>query len=357
MWDLTNSNPTIAFEDYPHAAIAAALKEPQSYSYQPDAFGNNAARSAIGRRFGVDPTYVALTASTSEAYSVLFKLLCNPGDEVLTPTPSYPLLEHLAQLDAVALRSYSLAYDGAWHIDFDSLKFAINPRTRAIVIVNPNNPTGSYLKGAEYRRLTELAIAHSLPLISDEVFVDYSFGDESDQRVKTLIGTGDCLSFSLNGLSKSAGLPQLKLGWLVVNGPAAERRKACDRLELLLDTYLSVSLPIQLAAERLFTVGDGIQLQIRRRVETSLLLIDQLLKETPIHRLHSEGGWSAILRVPNMLTEEQWITRLLQEQDVIVQPGYFFDMPDYGAYLVVSLLTETNVLREGITRLRNFTQR
>ena len=348
--DLTVSNPTEVLPDYPHAEISAALSSIESFVYQPEPLGNLAARTAIARRVpGLSPAQVALTASTSEAYSLLFKLLANPGDEILAPTPSYPLFDYLAQLESVKLRPYRLAYDGSWHIDFGSLEAAMSTRTRAIILVNPNNPTGSFLKLHEWPRLRVIATTHSLPLISDEVFMDYTFGQAS-QRVETLTGQTDVLSFALNGLSKASGMPQMKLGWIAVNGPSEERQQACARLELLLDTYLSVSAPVQLATGKLLAIGDKIQRLIRQRLENNVAALRNLLIDTQIHLLHTEGGWSAVLRVPKILTEEEWITRLLREQSVIVQPGYFFDMPD-EALLVVSLLTPEETFDNGITRL------
>jgi len=359
--DLTVSNPTDALAAYPHAEIAAAFADLADFSYQPEAFGNVRARSAIARRIQsrmpdihVSPEHVLLTASTSEAYGLLFKLLADPADEVLVPTPSYPLFDFLGKLESVKLAPYRLAYDGSWHIDFENLEAAISPRTRAIILVNPNNPTGSFLKIAEFERLSALALAHSLPLISDEVFMDYAF-DKSPSRVTTLMGQSQVLSFSLNGLSKAAAMPQMKLGWIVVNGPPAERDLACARLELLLDTYLSVGTPVQLAAEKLLAIGDATQALIRLRTRRNRSSLNELLHSSDIHMLHGEGGWSAVLRVPNVLTEEEWITRLLQQQSVLVQPGYFFDMPS-EAYLVVSLLTEEKTFAEGIKRLKTLTR-
>jgi len=350
--DLTIANPTEALADYPHAEIASALGSIESFRYQPDPFGNLRARQAIANRHpGVSPENLALTASTSEAYAVLFKLLANPGDEILVPAPSYPLFEYLAQLEAVRLRPYRLSYDGSWFIDFGSLEAAISPRTRAVILVHPNNPTGSFLRASEYERLR----GFGLPLISDEVFQDYAFA-ESANRIQTLNGHDDGLSFTLNGLSKAAGMPQMKLGWIGINGPAADCQQARQRLELILDTYLSVSAPVQLAAAPLLAIGDKIQAQIRIRILKNLATADALTANSPVHRLHSEGGWSIILRVPQILSEEEWITRLLTDHGVILQPGYFFDMPG-EAYLVASLLTPEAAFREGIDTLQSMATR
>jgi len=360
--DLTVSNPTEALADYPHAEISKVLGSITDFRYQPEPFGNIDARQAIIRRLEkrlgsvrISPANLALTASTSEGYAVLFKLLANPGDEILVPTPSYPLFDYLAQLEALRPRPYRLAYDGSWFIDFASLEDAVSERTRALIVVNPNNPTGSFLRVAEFERLRAFALRHRLPLISDEVFTDYVFAESADQ-VRTLNGRHELLSFTLNGLSKAAGMPQMKLGWIAVNGPPAERDAACSRLELILDTYLSVSAPVQLATESLLVIGRTIQDRISVRVRNNVAALDELLAGSAVHRLHSDGGWSAVLRVPQILSEEEWITRLLQEQGVIVQPGYFFDMQG-EALLVVSLLTPEERFGEGIRRILKLTSK
>ena len=354
--DLTVSNPTEAFPDYPHSEIAEALGSIRNFRYQPEPFGRMDTRAVIVRRLeqrtpGLDltPQHVALTASTSEAYSHLFKLLADPGDEVLVPTPSYPLFDYLAQLEAVKLKPYRLVYDGSWSIDFSSLEAAASHKTRAIILVNPNNPTGSFLKRSEFDNLRNFALNRGLPLISDEVFMDYGFAGSTD-RVSTLNGHHDVLSFALNGLSKAAGMPQMKLAWISVNGPPNVREQACARLELLLDTYLSVSTPVQLASEGLLSIGDRIQDSIRNRIQKNLSRLATLLSDERIHMLHTEGGWSAVLRVPKILSEEQWITRLLQEHDVVVQPGYFFDLSG-GTFLVASLLTPEDTFAAGVSRM------
>jgi len=358
--DLTISNPTEALGAYPHAAIASAYGSIKSFNYHPDPLGQIAAREQIAswyaqRGLSVAPSQVALTASTSEAYGLLFKLLLNPGEEVLIPTPSYPLFEYLAQLEGVALHPYRLLYDGSWHVDFDSLERAVTPATRAIIVVNPNNPTGSFLKENELVRLEEIAVVRGLPLIADEVFMDYAFAPSAN-RVASFIGRDKALSFSLNGLSKSAGMPQMKLGWIAVNGPQAEREQALQRVELLLDTYLSVATPVQNALGELLRIGQGIRNEILDRLLLNRKKLDALPEASGVHALHCEGGWSATLRVPNIWSEDIWITRLLEEHSVVVQPGYFFDMPS-EAYLVASLLTPEPVFREGINRLQSMATR
>lgn len=357
--DLTVSNPTEALRDYPHSAIGRAYANVKHFTYRPDSLGTRESRVAVARyyerrKISVSPDQILLTASTSEAYSLLFKLFCNSGDEILAPLPSYPLFEYLAALEVARIVPYQLMYDGSWHIDFASLRQQISPRTRALVVVNPNNPTGSFLKKSGAETLLDLAQQHKLPIISDEVFMDYSFGAGAD-RVKTLIGHNSVLSFSLNGLSKAAGMPQMKLAWIALNGPEQESKIARERLELLLDTYLSVGTPVQCALPELLDIGEGIQEQIRLRAAQNLNALTTLLDGSPACSLHCEGGWSAIIQVPRSLSEEEWITRLLSEQNVLVQPGYFFDMAS-EAYVIVSLITPPDEFIEGIRRLRHLAE-
>ena len=352
--DLTVSNPTEALPDYPHAGIANAYGAVVDFQYEPDALGAPSARDSIAdwyARHGmaVPANRIALCASTSEAYSILFKLLCNPGDEVLIPSPSYPLFECLAQAEAVKTSPYRLVHDGGWFIDLDSVRSAISARTKAIVVVSPNNPTGSFLKTRELNALIEVAARCELTLISDEVFMTYPAG-LADDRVRSLIGHNEALSFSLNGLSKAAGMPQMKLGWMVVNGPQEEALSALGKLELLLDTYLSVGTPVQRALPRLFALGAAVHVQIQERLRQNRETL-AMLRQNPIESLASEAGWSAILRVPAVRTEEAWITSLLTEHGVVVQPGYFYDMAA-EAYLVVSLLASPQTFAAGIARLK-----
>ncbi len=353
--DLTVSNPTEVFSEYPHSAISRAYARVKDFTYRPDPFGQQDSRVAVARYYerhnvSISPGQILLTASTSEAYSVLFKLFCNSGDEVLAPLPSYPLFEYLASLESARMVPYRLVYDGSWFIDFANLRRQISPRTRAVVIVNPNNPTGSFLKKSEAETLLELAEEHELPIISDEVFMDYSFGACAD-CVKTLIGYDSVLTFSLGGLSKAAGMPQMKLAWIAVTGPERDCETARERLELILDTYLSVGTPVQCALGKLLDVGEGIQQQIRARIAQNVEALNIRLENSPARSLHTEGGWSAIIQLPRTLSEEEWITRIIEEQSVIVQPGYFFDMAP-GAYVVVSLITPSDEFSEGIRRVR-----
>lgn len=322
--------------------------------YEPDARGILSARSAITdyyRHLGVEvpEQRILLTASTSEAYSFLFKLLADPGDEILSPRPSYPLFEFLAGLSSMVIRQYPLRYDGSWHIDFAALRASIRPKTRAIVLVNPNNPTGSYLKHDELEELESLALAHDLAIISDEVFCDYGFAD-SPNRVTTLAGDRRALTFSMSGLSKVAGMPQLKLGWIAVSGP--HHAEAMDALELVADTYLSVSTPVQVALPDLLRSGDSIRAAIAQRTAVNLEQLRTALAGSSGNVLNVEGGWYGVIQVPRTRTEEEWVLHLLQEHQVHVQPGFYFDF-ESEAFLVVSLLTPTETFAEGLRRLRS----
>ncbi len=350
--DLTESNPMRAGFAYPVSEILHALADPRTMSYDPNPAGLAVARDAASgyyrkRGFAVDTARILITASTSEAYAYLFKLLCDPGDEILVPRPSYPLFEFLATLESVAVRQYPLRYDGAWHIDFGELSASFNDRTRALVLVNPNNPTGSFLKQAELAPLTALCARHRVAIVSDEVFADYGFG-ESGGRVRTLTGVEETLTFCLSGLSKVAGLPQLKCGWMVVGGPGAE--EAFGRLELIADTYLSVGTPVQVALPRLIEAGDAVQSQIAARTVANLEFLRSSVAGSAFQVLSVEGGWSATLQVPRIRSEEQWVLGLAQDCGVMVQPGFFYDF-EAEAYLVVSLLTASDMFREGVRRM------
>jgi alanine-synthesizing transaminase len=352
--DLTSANPTGVFDNYPHAEIQQAYARLDDFTYQPDPFGTGRARKAIADWYGrrgirVSPDQLALTASTSEAYALLFKLLCDPGDEVLVPSPSYPLFEYLARLESVETVPYRLLYDGSWFVDFTSMRAAVSTRTRAIVVVNPNNPTGSFLKSHETEELFKIAREHNLPIVADEVFMDYTFAG-TEGCTRTFIGDDRVLSFSLGGLSKSAGMPQMKLAWIAVNGGAEVR----GRLELLLDTYLSVATPVQYALGELLAIGEGIARQIHARIARNRATVESILRDSPGHVLHAEAGWSAVLQLPNIWREETWMAELIRRRRVLVQPGYFFDMSS-EPYAVVSLLTPENAFAEGIERLRTAT--
>jgi alanine-synthesizing transaminase len=359
--DLTESNPTAAGFHYPADTILSALADPRSLRYEPAAAGMPAARSAVSEYYSglaahpVSPERILLTASTSEAYAFVFKLLADPGDQVLVPSPSYPLFDYLAALDSVRAVQYPLVYNGSWAIDFDALSRLITPRSRAIVLVNPNNPTGSFLKRQELDPLLTLCREHNLALISDEVFADYSLDDYSlddDGRlVRSLTGIDEVLTFCLSGLSKVAALPQLKLGWIVTGGPPPDREKAFERLELVADTYLSVSAPVQWAAPALLGLRGQLQQQILDRVRANRnFLVSQLGPTSPWKLLATEGGWYAVLEAPRIHSEEEWVLNLLSGDGVLVQPGFFFDF-EREAFLVISLLTAEDVFRAGIRRI------
>lgn len=353
--DLTVSNPTENFDAYPHEEIRRAFCTLADFRYKPDPFGELSARRTICdwyRERGIDvaPHQVVLTASSSESYSLLFKLFCDAGDEILAPIPSYPLFEYLAQLESVRIVPYRLRYDGSWFIDFAHLRQRLSSRTRAIVLVNPNNPTGSFLKRREVHELFDLAREHKLPIISDEVFMDYSFG-ASAERVRTLSEGDSVLSFSLNGLSKSAGMPQMKLGWILLNGPQADRNLVRERLAVVLDTYLSVNTPVQRALGALLQTGALLRREISSRITSNIQTLDRTFSGSSAHRLHVEGGWSAVVQLPKTRGEQAWLTELVEQYSTVVHPGYLFDMED-EPYIVVSLITAPEAFTEGVTRIR-----
>jgi alanine-synthesizing transaminase len=343
--DLTESNPTRAGIVYPEHDLLDAIAPPGSLSYQPDPKGLRTAREAVARyllesqRTVVAPEQIFLTASTSEAYGALFKLLCDPGDCVLIPAPSYPLFELLAGLEGVRAVSYPLLWDGEWHVDLASLEaiLAAEPRARAILVVSPGNPTGAYLKTSEHARLTSICAARHLALIADEVFADYPSGSISSRVQRTCAVASEALAFTLSGLSKTCGLPQLKLGWCAVTGPGSLVQQASARLELISDTYLSVATPVQLALPRLLELRHPIQRQIQERCAANRKML-QTAREADAgwDLLAAEAGWSAILRIPDSLPEEGTALALL-ENGVLVQPGYFYEF-ERGNFLVLSLL-------------------
>lgn len=389
--DLTVSNPTTAGLDQPTSVVLQALGQPQVLRYAADPRGSLRARRAVADYYATRPQptpdipleQIFLTASTSEAYGFLFKLLTNPGDEILVPVPSYPLFEHLVRLEAVTCVPYSLEYDGQWFLNDALLEARITPRTRAIILVNPNNPTGSYLKRDELQRLYRLCERHGLALISDEVFADYPVragmgsapGHASNcTTVETVafppaeamytahppfhqtsispsLETPPVLSFSMGGLSKTLGLPQLKLGWILVNGPAQHLPEALARLEFITDTYLSVGAPVQEALPTLLAHKAAFQTPLLQRLAENRRVLEQQLPRCPeISALRTEGGWYQLIQVPRVLTEEDWVVTLLERDGVLVQPGFFFDF-EREAFLVISLLTPPNKFASGIERL------
>ncbi len=340
--------------------MTAAFGAVEPFGYSPEAAGTFRAREQVAEYYAglqtpVSPVDILLTASTSEAYAALFKVLCDPGDEILIPHPSYPLFEYLAALEGVRVVPYSVLYDGSWHFDTRHVAEKISGRTRAIVVVSPNNPTGSYLKQSEWEQLGQIAAAHRLPVICDEVFSEYGL-TEDRRRIRTLAGTNQGLVFCLNGLSKMAGMPQMKLAWIVLAGAEAEKEEARHRLELVLDTYLSVGTPVQVALPSLLQIGGGVRKAIREVTCRHSGLLEQALGGSAAQLLHLEGGWSAIVQLPSVVAEEEWITGLLQHADVLVQPGYFFDM-DREPYAIVSLLTESRTFEAGVAALRWYVDR
>jgi len=353
--DLTESNPTGAGFQYDAEAVLEALRDPRALHYEPSPEGLAEARAAVSRYYAdcgvqVDPERVLLTASTSEAYAFLFKLLADPGDEILVPRPSYPLFEHLAGLESVRLRQYPLYYQDGWWLNPEGLRQAIGQRTRAILALNPNNPTGAFLKGGEVDALANLCRECDLTLICDEVFSDYVL-DERPSRLRTLAARDDFPSVSLNGLSKMVGLPQMKLGWMVLNGPVAWRDAAKHRLELVADTFLSVSVPAQHAASRWLSLRPALQAQVIERLRSNLAALRQAIEEQRLcGLLHVEGGWYATIRLPRVQSEEEWVIAFLQAEDVYAQPGYFFDFESEG-HVVVSLLTPPARFSEGVRRM------
>jgi alanine-synthesizing transaminase len=355
--DLTVSNPTRAELHYDAEAILPALMNPQALDYDPQPKGLRSAREAVAAYYreqhaaDVDPESLLLTTSTSEGYSYIFRLLCNPGDEILVPKPSYPLFEFLADLQDVKLVSYPLLYDHGWQIDFPSISNAISRRTRGVVVVHPNNPTGSYVNSAERVALNTLCHEHDLALIADEVFLDYAH-DGAPRESFAL--NKDALTFTLSGVSKISGLPQMKLAWLAASGPQRQLDEAVARLEVIADTYLSMSAPIQLAAPMLLDQRKNLQPLLIDRLRCNLKELDAALrKQKQCRRLQVEGGWYAVLRVPATQPDEDLAIALLRNVSVLVHPGHFYDFPADG-YLVLSLITPADIFREGITRLLDY---
>ena len=357
--DLTASNPTLAGFAYPDDLLAP-LGDRRGLIYSPHPLGALTARRAVAadyerRGITIAPERIALTSSTSEAYSLLFKVLCDPGDEVLTPRPSYPLFEHLTGLDAVVPRAYEVEYHGVWSINIASIERALTERTRAILLVNPNNPTGSFVKREELDAVADVCGRRGIALIVDEVFADYELHAGAGGVRGQVLARNDLLTFGLGGLSKSIGLPQAKLGWIAVAGPEAVARAALARLEFACDTYLSVSTPVQSAAPALMERGAAIRRQIQERVSTNYRGIVEAVALAPSCRiLPAEGGWYAVMQVPFLEPEEDLVLELLAKHDVLVHPGYFFDFPR-ESFLIVSLLPPASAVTAGVIRiLRHF---
>ena len=333
--DLTVTNPTRVGLAYPHEELAEAMARGARASYDPDPRGILSAREALAAELHCHSDDLLLTASTSEAYSFLFKLLTDPGDAVLTATPSYPLLEHLAAMELVERRTFAMEFHRRWEIH----DVALTPNTRAIVVIHPNNPTGSFVSLAEQDALA----AHGVPIISDEVFLDFPLDGTGTTFVRE-----DVLTFTLGGLSKSAGLPHFKLGWIRVSGPG--KREALDALELIADNFLSVATPVQIALPDLLRIAPRIRAAISERTRANLDTLRRTFAPIPAARaLPVEGGWSAVIRVPSVRSDEELALALLG-RGVVVQPGYFFDFASDG-HLVVSLLTREGVFADGVQRV------
>lgn len=353
--DLTESNPTRAELEYP-PDLLAPLADPRGLSYAPQPFGAlEARRAAAGeyerRGVAVRPERVILTASTSEAYALLFKVLADGGDNVLVPRPSYPLFDHLTRLELVAPRPYDLEYHGTWSIDFSSIERAWTARTRAVLLVSPNNPTGSFVRADELDRLARMCADRDAAIIGDEVFADYELSPGPATPACSVASRSDVLAFSLGGLSKSVGLPQVKLAWIAAAGPEKLVTAALQRLELVCDTYLSVSTPVQLAAASLLDRGAAVRTRIAARVAANYAgLREQVAPSSACRVLQAEGGWYAVLQVPSLQTEEDLVVDLLLSNGVLAHPGYFFDF-SRDSFLIVSLLTPGPSFSEGIRRL------
>jgi alanine-synthesizing transaminase len=352
--DLTISNPTEAGVRPDSKIVLAALANPEAMHYDPQPRGLLAARQAVCRYYrdshavDLDPEHLLLTTSTSEAYSYVFRLLCNPSDEILVPKPSYPLFEFLADLSDVKLVPYPLLYDHGWQIDFDSLQKAATANSRAVILVHPNNPTGSYVPNTEASVLNTFCRNHNLALIVDEVFLDYAH--DGEQR-RSFVSNTETLTFTLSGVSKISALPQMKLAWVAASGPEEIVTAAGARLEIIADTFLSMNTPIQLAASVLLDQRKLVQSVLRDRLRVNLAELDcQLAARPSCERLLVEGGWYVVLRVPALESDEDLAIRLLREARVAVHPGHFYDFPNEG-HVVLSLITEPANFREGVSRL------
>jgi aspartate/methionine/tyrosine aminotransferase len=351
--DLTASNPTRCGFEY-DSALLAPLNDARALDYEPQPRGILRAREAVCAYYaahgvGVAPEQVVLTASTSEAYSFLLRLLCDAGNEILVPQPGYPLLDFLAGLDDVRVKAAPLVYDYGWQMDPEGFRRAITPETRAIVLVHPNNPTGHFTKAWEAKELARLCREHELALIVDEVFLDYRFaGEIAGGQESFAAGLDDVPVFVVSGLSKIAGLPQMKAAWIVATGP--ERGQALERLDVIADTFLSMNAPVQWAMQAWLEGRGQIQKQIRKRVAGNLAELDRLLaRQEAIRRLEVEGGWYAMLRIPAVQLDQKTVLELL-ERGVWVHPGYFFGMKESG-WLVVSLLAPEGEFRDGVAGL------
>lgn len=351
--DLSISNPTECGFRYDRRAILKALSQPSALHYEPNPRGLLSARrtiakyhSAFGRNVPTEDVFV--TTGTSEAYGVVLRLICNSRDEILVPEPSYPLLNFLADIQDVKLARYPLIYDHGWQIDFHGLEQAITPRSRAVVVVNPNNPTGHFVNATDIKSLNEICSARNLAIIADEVFLDFRL---AAKRPPTFAANAEALTFTMSGLSKLCGLPQMKASWFVTSGPAALKSEALARMEVIADTYLSMNAPVQLAIPAFLKQRRGFQKQVMKRLRTNLRELDrQLTRQKTCARLEVEGGWNAVLRVPAIHSDEDVAIGLLVDRHVYLHPGHFYDFPGDG-FLVVSLITPERTFAEGIKRV------
>jgi alanine-synthesizing transaminase len=368
--DLTESNPTRVGLPYPEEELAELLSRGATATYRPHPKGLLSAREALAASLSaarpedapVAPDDLVLTASTSESYSFLFKLFADPGDQVLAPVPAYPLLDSLAALDGLDLAHFPLQLAGRWELDLAAVERALTPRTRLLAVVHPGHPTGSFLSVREQRDLAALGASRGLPLLSDEVFADYPLAplspDAAGERragpAAALGEGGEGLTFSLGGLSKSAGLPSWKLGWIRIGGPAALRRRALAALEMVADSYLSVATPVQEALPGALALAPRIRASLLGRLRGNLAALSTAVEGlSGVELLSPEGGWSAVLRVAGRGADEELVLDLLEGAGVLVHPGYFFDFAT-GDFLVLSLLPELAGFAEGVRRLASF---
>ena len=349
--DLTVSNPTECGFSYDSEAILEALNNPAALRYEPNPRGLESARRAVAeyyaaRNEAISVEDIFLTTSTSEGYSYAFRTLCNPGDEVLIPSPSYPLFDFLAEIQDVKLVRYPLLYDHGWQIDFQALEQAITARTRAVIVVHPNNPTGHFTKSSERTKLNAFCSARQMAIIADEVFLDFAL---DGNRAASFATNSGVLTFALSGFSKISGLPQMKAAWLTVSGPQNLKREALGRLEVIADTYLSVNEPVQLAMPAFFEQRHSFQEQLLSRVRANLNELDRLLTgQDTCSRLAVEGGWYGVLRVSAVRPDEDLAIELLTSKNVCVHPGHFYDFRSDG-FLVVSLITPEAIFSKGIS--------
>ena len=353
MLDLTASNPTKCGFKYDEERILKALANRASLAHEPEPQGLETAREAVAKYYSSLGAAVAiedifLITSTSEAYSFVFRLICEPGDELLIPAPSYPLFDFLSDIQDVKLVRYPLVYDHGWQIDIHALRSAISPRTRGVIVVNPNNPTGQYVKNAEAEKLNEICSDRQIALVADEVFLNFSHGNAVPV---SFAANSSALTFTMSGISKISGLPQMKAAWLTVSGPEKLRKEAKARLEVVADTYLTMNTPVQLAMPQFLELRAGFQKQLMARVKENLHELDrQLFSQEACNRLEIEGGWYVVLRIPATKSDEDFATELLQKYSVYVHPGHFFDFPSEGS-LVVSLIAPEQDFTEGIRLL------